>query len=355
VALAEDRNRRADTPDEGNRCYAEPAPRQRDMVYQADYCYSPDFAACSVFLAWAARNAAEPAYVTEAAQKAWSSGIALPEDGGSVPAGTDDADELPVPTPESGLFGPAEPDEPGQATGSDQLDWVSAGAWAEAPWDERAEMEADELEALEAEEPEEEEPEETLETPEEATQAPKVPAALPMRRRKQPQAPIKSRGSGEWHYADPPGHEPLVRRRAGITAPVMLGVLALLVVSIVVFLVATQIGGGGGEQQSAAAPSPSLDASSRPVATRVPAITAAPSLEPSPTPAPAVRTYTVRAGDVLSLIAAKPRYKVDAQLLQCINRIKNPNMIQPGQVLRIPPDGYECPKGWRKSTPEPIE
>ena len=49
------------------------------MVYQSDYCYSPDFARCSVFLAWAARNAAEPAYVTEAAQKAWGSGITAPE------------------------------------------------------------------------------------------------------------------------------------------------------------------------------------------------------------------------------------------------------------------------------------
>jgi hypothetical protein len=24
-------------------------------------------------------------------------------------------------------------------------------------------------------------------------------------------------------------------------------------------------------------------------------------------------------------------------------------------VLRIPPEGYACPRGWRKSTPEPIE
>ena len=44
VALAEDRDRRADTPDDGNRCYAERAPRRRDLVYQSEYCYAPEFA-----------------------------------------------------------------------------------------------------------------------------------------------------------------------------------------------------------------------------------------------------------------------------------------------------------------------
>ena len=47
VALAEDRNRRADGPDQRNRCYAEPAPRLRDLAYQAEYCYAPGFSSCS--------------------------------------------------------------------------------------------------------------------------------------------------------------------------------------------------------------------------------------------------------------------------------------------------------------------
>jgi hypothetical protein len=149
VALAEDRNRRADEPDQGNRCYAEPAPRQRDLAYQADYCYSRDFSSCSVFLAWAARNAAEPAYVTDAAQRAWGSGIAAPDDGAdAVPE--DPAAAL---TPEGGLFGPPDDGEVDAAgkTGSEQIDWVSASAWADAPWDEQAEVEAEELASIEAE------------------------------------------------------------------------------------------------------------------------------------------------------------------------------------------------------------
>jgi hypothetical protein len=124
VALAEDRDRRADAPDERNRCYAERAPRRRDLAYQQEFCYSSSFASCSVFLAWAARNAAEPAYVTDAARAAWASGISAPEErgAGEVPAAspfawgsadtapTDEASGVwgstPPPTPEGGLFGP---------------------------------------------------------------------------------------------------------------------------------------------------------------------------------------------------------------------------------------------------------
>ena len=57
----------------------------------ATSCTSPSTAtrrgspSCSVFLAWAARNAAEPAYVSQAAQRAWGSGVAMPE----TPGGSD--------------------------------------------------------------------------------------------------------------------------------------------------------------------------------------------------------------------------------------------------------------------------
>ncbi len=286
MALAEDRDRRADSPDEDNRCYAERAPRRRDLIYQADYCYSSQFPSCSVFLAWAARNAAEPAYVTEAAQRAWSSGIAVPEAGSVYPARDDETEAPPLPTPEGGLFGQVDPGEAEVAGRSEQLDWVSASAWAEAPWDERAEIEAEELASLGEEAPEEEADEADEEPAEEATQAPKVPAALPMRRRKRAQPPIRSRGSGEWFYADPPGRDPLVKRRYGITPPILLAVLGLLLASIVVFLLATQLGGAG-ERKLAAAASSSPAAASGPQATRAPVATAAPSTEPSPTPEPA--------------------------------------------------------------------
>ncbi len=359
VALAEDRDRRADAPDEGNRCYAERAPRRRDLVYQSEYCYAADFAQCSVFLAWAARSAAEPAFVTEAAQKAWGSGIAAPEGpttekaADEAPAkSADGAEPLPSPTPEGGLFGPAESDDDDAAGGSQQLDWVSATAWAEAPWDERAESEADELEAIAAEEAELEAKEAEDEEPaEEATQAPKVPAAIPMRRRKPPQEPIRSRGSGEWAYADPPGREPLVSRRSGITPTVLLAVLGVLVVSIVIFLVAASFGGGDDGPQPIAAASPSPGVSLQPLATVPPRATAEPTVEPSPTPTPKPRYYRIKPGDSLTAIAA--RFDVKVNHLQCLNGILNKNLIRIDQRIQIPPKGFSCPPGWRKATPEP--
>ena len=350
VALAEDRDRRADTPDEGNRCYAERAPRQRDMVYQAEYCYSSGFAACSVFLAWAARNAAEPAYVAEAAQKAWGSGIAAPETSSEGTGVLADGDAPPSPSLEGGLFGPADPAQAERAKAAEQLDWVSASAWAEVPWDERAEMEADEFETL-TEEPEEEVEPEDEARQEEDTQAPKVPAAVPIRRRKRPQRPIRSRGSGEWFYADPPGHEPLVKRRYGITPPILLGVLGLLVAALVVFLIPTVFLGNADDPATTAA-SPSPGASARPAATRAPvASTAAPSADPSPSAPAKPRFYRVKAGDSLISIAAK--FDVKEQHLQCINGIKNKNIVVLGARYEIPPDGFSCPAGWRNATPEP--
>lgn len=50
-------------------------------------------------------------------------------------------------------------------------------------------------------------------------------------------------------------------------------------------------------------------------------------------PAPAKRTYVVRAGDTLSGIAA--RYGTSWQALAQKNNLANPNLIFPGQVLRI--------------------
>jgi lysozyme len=52
-----------------------------------------------------------------------------------------------------------------------------------------------------------------------------------------------------------------------------------------------------------------------------------------PVPKPANRTYTVQAGDNLSGIAAK--YGTTYQHLAQINSIANPNIIHPGQVLKI--------------------
>jgi LysM repeat protein len=268
--------------------------------------------------------------------------------------GESGAEPLPAPTPEGGLFGPAEASEAGEARGSERLDWISASAWAEAPWDERAEREAEEVELLAAAEAqaqaEDDEPEEPPEAHEEATTAPKVPAALPMRRRRPPQPPISSRGSGEWFYADPPSRQPLVSRGRGVTAPILLGVLGLLVVAIVVFLLATTLGGGD-EGPLTAATSPTPAASLMTLPTAAPVVTPAPTAEPSPTAEPRRRFYRVKAGDTLSGIAA--RFDVKENHLACLNGITNKNIVVIGDRYEIPPEGFSCPRGWRNATPEP--
>lgn len=60
--------------------------------------------------------------------------------------------------------------------------------------------------------------------------------------------------------------------------------------------------------------------------------------KPAPTPAPApptttLKTYTVKSGDSLSVIAAK--YMTSVKALQYLNGIDNPNRIEVGQVLYL--------------------
>lgn len=59
----------------------------------------------------------------------------------------------------------------------------------------------------------------------------------------------------------------------------------------------------------------------------------APSPAPAPAPAPSYQTYTVVPGDTLSGIAA--RFGTSYQKIAADNGIANPNLIYPGQVLRI--------------------
>ncbi len=361
VALAEDRDRRADAPAEGNRCYAEKAPRRRDLIHQAEYCYSPRFPGCSIFLAWAARNAAQPSHLQGAAERAWGSGVAMPDPLGDAAAGGgraafpgdpmpgSTASSLPPPSPEGGLFGPL-PAASAAPSRPPDLDWVSASAWAEAPWDAEAEAEVEAFEGLPPEDEEPEPADESFDEPEEALQAPRVPAALPMRRRPKPEPPIRATGSGEWYYADPPGREPLVSRRGSLGQPLMLAVLALLIIALVAFLVPSLFGDDDGRVPPAGPASQSPGASLRAIATQAPRQTPDDSPSLSPTPAPRVRDYTVKSGDTLSGIASK--FKVSIRLLQCYNGITNPDRLQLGQKLRIPPDGYSCPPGWRRGTVE---
>lgn len=61
--------------------------------------------------------------------------------------------------------------------------------------------------------------------------------------------------------------------------------------------------------------------------------TGSPAPTPAPQPAPSGQTYTVKSGDTLSAIAQ--RYGTTYQELARINGIPDPNKIYPGQVIKI--------------------
>ena len=74
---------------------------------------------------------------------------------------------------------------------------------------------------------------------------------------------------------------------------------------------------------------------------KTPAPAPKPKPAPKPAPAPKPGTYTVKAGDTLSGIAAA--HGTSWQELQRINGIPDANKIYPGQVLRLPGGGKPAP------------
>mgnify|MGYP000944283074 CR=1 FL=1 len=82
------------------------------------------------------------------------------------------------------------------------------------------------------------------------------------------------------------------------------------------------------------------NASSVPTPTPPPA----PAPAPAPAPSPQLGVYVVKPGDNLSAIAAK--YGTSWQYLAAINGLANPNYIQVGQVLKVPASGAPAPKSY---------
>lgn len=74
----------------------------------------------------------------------------------------------------------------------------------------------------------------------------------------------------------------------------------------------------------------------KPVPTPAPVV--APSVDPTPKPAPTARTYVVRGGDTLSRIARRFDLTV-GQVLTANPQLTDPNLLQVGQELVIPPPG----------------
>ena len=159
------------------------------------------------------------------------------------------------------------------------------------------------------------------------------PQVRPMNR------PIRTRGSGEWK--DRSSAYPTMRGRGLRAIPrIAVGFVVLVAIGAMLFLLPTFLAGGG--PAPSASPTPAASgADPAPGSTRRPAATTRP--RPRGTP----RYYTVKEGDTLLRIAR--RFRVSEAAIACASQLQNPNVLHPGEILTIPPRGYECPR----RTPRP--
>ena len=122
---------------------------------------------------------------------------------------------------------------------------------------------------------------------------------------------------------------PSLRARVGLPSinvpPLLIGVVALILASVAVFMLPELLGLGRPGPDASGSPGPSTVASAAPSA----------STEPTPSPAATQQIYVVEAGDTLSAIAQ--RFGVTLEALRAANpQITNVDEIKIGDEIIIP-------------------
>ena len=378
VAFDEDRDHRSAGPDHRHRCFAESPAAPRALAHQAAYCLVGAFPGCPTFVDWARREAAPPktespvrslrgpagaprgapgaaapsASAVDSAPRRSDNDWAAPPPwagaavtgaaaGGALVVGdgretlVDDEDDQdlvderpatgvddrragspPDDTPAflAGRSGRTAPAPPASAPPPPASAWVDDEPWSavdDLPQDDR---------------------DTGLPAPRPVAEPRRVPVGYA------PVAPAKNQrragGSGRartdpaapsWEEPRRSEAYPTLKSRGGGGIP-RPAIIALVIVLVGIGLFATPMLlkglGGSGDQAS---PTPAASSS------------IAPTAEPSATPKPAPEQviYTVKKGDVLSKIAAKYGVTVE-QIMKANPKIKNPNMIAPGDKIVIP-------------------
>jgi LysM repeat protein len=356
VALDDDRDRRLDAPDDRHRCYAEPDPQPRALAHQRAYCLAPAFAACPIFLDWAARAAADPVGTRSdrptVAQLARPSDLppSRPQDPASrdwaAPppwsAGGFGGDRTTIPSQQLSAFpDPEAPHEP-----ADRRVRPDVGSEPEtvvdppAPRRPGVPLVAPPLHPIER-----------AEMAAAAAGSAEAPPFLAARQRGGDPAsgrPLASGGPGasrgrptrqaspaprppqegpEWTRPRRREAYPRLAGRVGLRGvpPVALAAVGLALAALLLFLLPTFLFGGGDGGPS---PTPSVS------------VDPTPSPEPTPSPSPTPLTYTVRSGDTMSGIARE--FGLTVEQVACANGIDDPNRLSVGQILVIPDDDFEC-------------
>lgn len=138
------------------------------------------------------------------------------------------------------------------------------------------------------------------------------------------------------------------RRRRARVIPIILGALAVLLIGGGAAFAAVSMARGGFSFRPTATPtSPPPPTATQPPLPAGDTATPTPTFGPSPTNTPApVITYTVELGDSLFTIAQE--FSVDVTVLAAYNGIADPNTVQIGQVITIPPPDFQT------ATPTPL-
>jgi hypothetical protein len=340
VALESDRDRRLDEPDHRHRCYAEPTPAPRAIAHQEAYCLSPGFTLCPIFQDWAKRAAASPIVAPPAAG-------AAPADEPEQLAAFDAPPVPPVP--------PASPLELGSQYARPQVPPPEPPPVPDAPRPTHIERIASSPDRAYPAEPaplpgflaSRERPPPAPERPVDLS----PPAAgVPIERVKprsmderaaQRDAVIPSWDRDERFNPPRAGRGRVGRGEGSDIAGRMTTILAVLaLLSLALLLLVFAPGFLGGSPDS----SPPVGAASPTPGETAPPATA------SPAPAATPQTYTIQAGDSMLGIAGRFGLTLE-QLLAANQQIANPNQIQAGQVIVIPPADSGLPTSGPAATP----
>jgi hypothetical protein len=332
LAFEDDRERRSTAPDHRHRCYAEPRPAPRALAHQERYCLTRDFPNCPTFQAWARREAARESEPGAAREVAAGRPPADPGAWVAPPASASTSKYAPPPPPPAGgisqlaAFDDPEPPPADEAAPADTVDegagnaelaalvgGAATGAAAGAAVTDGAPAQA-------------------------AADAPPFLAGRASGTRKgatpagrvgrTPSKPIVAGDGGNPPWERPHRNElyPSLRTRSGLPSvpPVALGLTALVVAAVLLFLLPSLLPGNGTPGSSnSVAPSDTA---------------AATSVAPTIAAGPTLLIYTVRSGDLLSTIAA--RYHLTLAELEAANpQITDPNKIKVGDKITIPTPG----------------
>jgi hypothetical protein len=298
VAFEDDRDHRSDAPDYRHRCFASAEPEPRAFPHQERYCLSAGFTGCPIFLDWARQEAAGIARSDGVAEEALAASV---------------ADEAAP----AFLSSRARPTAPVDAsTASRRTAEASAGLWSNEGSSKRT-----------------------------APTAPPAPSSIVV-----PQVSMARRGPSHPGWENPPRMENFPRLRSRderhSNAPLIGAAVGVAVVMVALVILPLLLGGHGTSPNAARTGSPRPSGS--PI---VDASTPSPTPEPAATP----RVWVIEAR-FQNLTQVGQYFNVSVAMLMAYNAqfpdspLKDPNHIETGMRIYIPPIGWTPPP----ATPTPL-